>query len=621
MAAITERMALTHPQARSYHGVWAWLASVDHKKIGIMYIYAALFFMAFGGAEALLVRIQLWQPDNHFVSAETFNQLFTMHGVTMIFLVAMPILIGYINAIVPLQIGARDVAFPRMNALSLWLFVLGGLFMYTSWFMGGAPDAGWFNYVPLSGAHYSPGAGVDFYDIGLQITGIGTLMTAINFLVTILNMRAPGMRLLRMPMFTWSALITMLLILFAFPPITVNLILQMMDRLFHATFFNIPLGGNALLWQNLFWIFGHPEVYIVILPAFGIISEIIPTFSRKPLFGYESMALALSVIAFLSFMVWTHHMFADGLGPIVNSIFAITSMLIAVPTGIKIFNWLATLWGGQIRFTTANLYALAFIPLFVIGGISGVMLAMAPADLQYNDSYFVVAHFHYVLFGGTLMGALAGLYYWFPKIWGRLLDETLGRWNFWLVFIGFNVTFFPMHILGLEGMPRRISTYAPGYGWTTPNQIATVGAFILLIGMLILLYNLIRTFARRPDLVADPWDARSLEWSIPSPTPEYNFAQLPLIEHRDAFWVAKREGTGELPKAEPPGPIHMPSPSLSPFFLALTIIIAGYAALLHADWLALLAMLAVFWQIGLQLVHEDPGYHVHPEIPAGGAAE
>jgi cytochrome c oxidase subunit 1 len=621
MAAITERVAISHSQPRTYSGIWAWLASVDHKKIGIMYIYAALFFMAFGGAEALLVRIQLWQPNNNFVSAETFNQLFTMHGVTMIFLVAMPLLIGYINAIVPLQIGARDVAFPRMNALSLWLFILGGIFMYTSWFMGGAPDAGWFNYVPLSGAHYSPGAGVDFYDIGLQITGFGTLMTAINFLVTILNMRAPGMRLLRMPMFTWSALITMLLILFAFPPITVNLILQMMDRLFHATFFNVALGGNVLLWQNLFWIFGHPEVYIVILPAFGIISEIIPTFSRKPLFGYESMALALSVIAFLSFMVWTHHMFADGLGPIVNSIFAITSMLIAVPTGIKIFNWLATLWGGQIRFTTANLYALAFIPLFVIGGISGVMLAMAPADLQYNDSYFVVAHFHYVLFGGTLMGALAGLYYWFPKIWGRLLDERLGRLNFWLVFIGFNVTFFPMHILGLEGMPRRISTYAAGNGWTTPNQIATVGAFILLLGMLVLLWNLIATFRRKPDLQQDPWDGRSLEWSVLSPTPEYNFAQLPLVEHRDAFWVAKREGDGELPKAEPVGPIHMPSPTLSPFFLALTIVAAGYFALLHIDLLALLALLAAFWQIGMQLVHEDHGYHVHPDAPAGGAVK
>jgi len=619
MAAITERVALAHESAPAYHGIWAWLASVDHKKIGIMYIYAALFFMAFGGFEALAIRVQLWSPDNHVLTAQAFNEFFTMHGVTMIFLVAMPILIGYVNAIVPLQIGARDVAFPRMNALSLWLFVLGGLFLYTSFMMGGAPDAGWFNYAPLSGAAYS-GPGIDFYDIGLQITGIGTLMTAVNFLVTILNMRAPGMRLLRMPMFTWSALITMLLILFAFPPITVDLIMQMLGRLFHARFFDVALGGNVLLWQNLFWIFGHPEVYIVILPAFGIVSEVIPTFARKPLFGYESMAMALSVIAFLSFMVWTHHMFADGLGPIVNSIFAITSMLIAVPTGIKIFNWLATLWGGQIRFTTASMYALAFIPLFVIGGVSGVMLAMAPADLQLNDSYFVVAHFHYVLFGGTLMGALAGLYYWFPRIWGRILDDRLGKWNFWLVFIGFNVTFFPMHFLGLDGMPRRISTYAAGYGWTFLNQLSTIGAFILLAGMLILLWNFIITFARKPDAVADPWDGRSLEWSLPSPVPEYNFAQLPLIEDRDAFWVAKQEGR-PIQAAEPPGPIHMPSPSLSPFFIALTVVGAGYMALLHIDMGALLLMIAAFVQIALQLVHEDRGYHVHPQVPQGGAAD
>ena len=619
MAAISERLAGVHHESRTYTGIWSWLATVDHKRIGIMYILSALFFMAFGGFEALVVRVQLWQPNNHVVSAETFNQLFTMHGVTMIFLVAMPILIGFINAIVPLQIGARDVAFPRMNALSLWLFVFGGLFLYSSFFFGSMPDAGWFNYVPLSGAKFSPGVGIDFYDIGLQISGIGTLMTAINFLVTILNMRAPGMRLLRMPLFTWSAMITMLLVLFAFPPITVNLILQMFDRLFGANFFNIAGGGNALLWQNLFWIFGHPEVYIVILPAFGIISEIIPVFAKKVLFGYESMAMALSVIAFLSFMVWTHHMFADGLGPVVNSIFAITSMLIAVPTGIKIFNWLATLWGGKIHFKTAMMYALSFIPLFVIGGVSGVMLAMAPADLQYNDSYFVVAHFHYVLFGGTLMGALAGLYYWFPKIWGRQLNETLGKINFWLVFIGFNVTFFPMHIVGLEGMPRRIATYSAGYGWTIWNQISTIGAFILLVGMLFLLYNLIITFARKPDAPADPWDGRSLEWATSSPAPEYNFAQTPLVRGRDPFWLEKREGSGQMQPAEPAGPIHMPSPSLAPIGIAFTLVLAGYGAVLHSAIIGGFFLLATFWQIGRALVAEDHGFHVTPHM--GGEAQ
>ncbi len=619
MAAIPERLVAVHSESRTYTGIWSWLATVDHKRIGIMYILAGLFFMAFGGAEALIIRLQLWAPNSHVVSAETFNQLFTMHGVTMIFLVAMPILIGFINAIVPLQIGARDVAFPRMNALSLWLFVLGGLFLYSSFLFGSMPDAGWFNNAPLSELAFSKGLGVDFYDIGLQISGFGTLMTGINFLVTILNMRAPGMRLLRMPLFTWSALITMLLILFAFPPITVNLILQMFDRLFGANFFVVGNGGSALLWQNLFWIFGHPEVYIVILPAFGIISEIIPVFAKKVLFGYESMAMALSVIAFLSFMVWTHHMFADGLGPVVNSLFAITSMLIAVPTGIKIFNWLATLWGGKIHFTSAMLYALSFIPLFVIGGVSGIMLAMAPADLQYNDSYFVVAHFHYVLFGGTLMGALAALYYWFPKMWGRMLNEKLGKWNFWLVFIGFNVTFFPMHISGLLGMPRRISTYAPGNGWTIWNQISTIGAFILLAGMLILLYNLIQTFLHPADAPADPWDGRALEWSLTSPAPEYNFAQTPLVRGRDAYWLEKREGDGKLQPAEPAGPIHMPSPSLAPLGIALTIVLAGYGAVLHSTIIGGLFLLLTFVQIGRALLAEDHGFHVTPHV--GGEAQ
>lgn len=621
MAAIPERLTRPHVETHNYTGIWSWLASVDHKKIAILYVVSSFFFLGAGGIEALMIRLQLAQPNGHVVSAATFDQLFTMHGVTMIFLVAMPLLIGYINAVVPLQIGARDVAFPRLNALSLWLFIFGGLFIYSSWLFGQVPDAGWFNYVPISGAHYSPGLGVDFYDIGLQITGIGTLMTGINFLTTILNMRAPGMSLLKMPMFTWSALVTMLLVLFAFPPITVDLILQMFDRLFGANFFNVPLGGNALLWQNLFWIFGHPEVYIVILPAFGIISEVIPVFSRKPLFGYDSMVLALSVISFLAFMVWTHHMFADGLGPVVNSIFAVTSMLIAVPTGMKIFNWLATLWRGQIRFTTAMLYALSFIPVFVIGGMSGIMLAVAPADLQYNDSYFVVAHFHYVLFGGTLLGALAGLYFWFPKMWGKMLDERLGKWNFWLTFIGFNVTFFPMHFLGLLGMPRRIYTYSPGYGWTFWNLVSTIGAFIIGIGMLFLLVNLIKTWRSGKPAGNDPWDARSLEWSIPSPAPEYNFAQTPVIRTQDAFWEEKRNGDGTMPAAEPLGPIHMPSPSLVPIALAGAILIAGYGALLQNAIVAIIGGLLAFWAIARSLVDDDPGYHVHPEHSVGGVAE
>ncbi|MCL6561450.1 MAG: cytochrome c oxidase subunit I [Firmicutes bacterium] len=607
-------------------GLWSWLTTVDHKRIGQMYMGAGLFFFLLAGIEAFLMRLQLAQPDAHVVSAALFNQLFTMHGVTMVFLAGMPLLIGFINLVVPIQIGARDVAFPRLNALSLWLFIGGGLMLYTSWFFGGAPDAGWFNYVPISAGEFSPGPGVDFYDIGLQISGIGTLMTGINFLTTIINLRAPGMSWLRLPMFVWATFVTSLLIVFAFPPLTVNLFLQTFDRLFGAHFFTVSAGGSPLLWANLFWVFGHPEVYILIMPAFGIISEVVPVMSRRPLFGYTTMVLSVMAIGFLSFMVWVHHMFDLGYGPWVNSIFALSSMLIAVPTGVKIFNWLTTMWGGQVRMNTAMHWVFGFLITFVVGGMSGVMLALAPADLQFNNSYFVVAHFHYVLIGGTLFAIFAGMYYWFPKYTGRFLNERLGKWQFWLVFIGFNVTFFPMHFLGLMGMPRRIYTYAPHLGLTLWNSISTDGVYILTAGMIIGAINVLWSYGHGELAAADPWDGRTLEWAIPSPPPAYNFEYIPLVRGLDAFWVEKRYGNGRmLPAPEehhgPPGTIHMPSPTAMPLFLALSIIVAGYGLILHSLVLDIIGFGFVAVGIYRSMFTVDHGYFVRPHHIEGVRAD
>jgi len=615
MAAVAQ--PLGHVQERTYptRGLISYLTSVDHKKIAVVYLVVAAFFFTMGGAEAFLMRLQLIKPDNTLVSSAFYNQLFTMHGTTMIFLAVMPLLIGFINAIVPLQIGARDVAFPKMNALSLWLFFFGGLFLNTSWFLGGAPNAGWFNYAPISINQYNPGPGIDFYDLGLQLAGIGTLMTGINFLTTIVNMRAPGMSWMRLPLFTWATFITSVLIVFAFPPLTVNLFLLMFDRLAGATFFTVPSGGNVLLWQNLFWIFGHPEVYILVLPAFGMISEVVATFSRKGIFGYDTMVMSFIVIGFLSFMVWTHHMFTVGMGPWVNSIFAITSMAIAVPTGVKIFNWIFTMWGGKIRFTTAMLFAVGFIPIFVIGGITGVMLAAAPADFQFNDSYFVVAHIHYVLIGGTLFGLLAGLFYWFPKITGKLLDERLGKWSFWIIVIGFNVTFFPQHFLGLWGMPRRVFTYSTSLGPAVAfwNAVSTYGVFILATGFLVLLANLIKTLRSGEAAGPDPWDARTLEWSLSSPAPEYNFASVPLIRGRDAWWVEKRQGEGRMVPARPDDgarAVHMPSPSWLPITFSFCLFVAAYGALYTNMIVIVLGLLAAVVVLYRMIAGEDKGMMV-----------
>jgi cytochrome c oxidase subunit I len=597
--------------------IWDYLTTVDHKKIAILYLIAGGFFFLLGGVEALFIRIQLAVPDNDFVSGGLYNEILTMHGTTMIFLAAMPLLFALMNAVMPLQIGARDVAFPFLNSLGFWLFFAGGIFLNLSWFLGGAPDAGWTSYASLSLA--SPGHGVDFYALGLQISGAGTLIGGINFLVTIINMRAPGMTYMRMPLFTWSTFVASALILFAFPPLTVGLFLMIFDRLFGSNFFDPTLGGNTVIWEHLFWIFGHPEVYILILPAFGVFSEIISTFSRKRLFGYSSMVFAMVLIGFLGFMVWVHHMFTTGLGPIANAIFAVATMAIAVPTGIKIFNWLFTLWGGSVKFTSPMLYAVAFIPSFVMGGVTGVMNAAAPADYQFHDSYFVVAHFHYVIVGGVVLGILAGVTYWWPKMFGRILNETLSKMTFWLFLIGFHLTFFIQHFLGLMGMPRRIWKFLPGQGLETGNLISSVGAFFMAAGTIILLINIIKTSINGPKAEADAWgDGRTLEWAVSSPAPEYNFKQTPLVRGLDALWVEKMEGKKGMTPAEPLGDIHMPNSSIIPLFISAGLFVAAFGFMYRNDaaWgdvVGAIGLLITLLSMFLRSWIDDLGYHIHKE--------
>jgi cytochrome c oxidase subunit I len=603
--------------ARKKSIIWDYLTTVDHKKIAILYLIAGGLFFIMGGIEALIIRIQLAVPNNDFISAGLYNEMITMHGTTMIFLAATPLLFALMNAVVPIQIGARDVAFPFLNALGFWLFFFGGLFLNCSWFLGGAPDAGWTSYASLS--LESPGHGIDFFLLGLQVSGFGTLISGINFLVTIVNMRAPGMTFMRMPMFTWTTFVASALILFAFPPLTIGLLLLMLDRLFGSNFFNAALGGNTIIYEHLFWIFGHPEVYILVLPAFGIFSEIFATFSKKRLFGYSSMVFATVLIGFLGFMVWAHHMFTVGMGPVANAIFAVATMAIAVPTGIKIFNWLFTMWGGNIRFTTPMLYAVGFIPSFVMGGVTGVMNATAPADYQYHDSYFVVAHFHYVIVGGVVLALLGGTHYWWPKMFGRMLNETLGKITFWLFFTGFHLTFFIQHFLGLTGMPRRVFTYLPNQGWETGNFISTIGAFLMAAGTIVLVINIIITTVKGKKAEADAWGiGRTLEWAVSSPAPEYNFAQTPLVRGLDAFWLEKMEGKKGLTPAEPLGDIHMPNPSFLPFVISLGLFIASFGILYHNDYswglpVAILGLVITFGSMFLRSIIDDHGYHIHKD--------
>ncbi|HEX9726874.1 MAG TPA: cytochrome c oxidase subunit I [Gemmatimonadales bacterium] len=587
------------PDVAAPTGFWSWITTTDHKRIGILYGATALVFFIVGGFEALLIRLQLGSAENTLIGAEAFNQLFTMHGTTMVFLAIMPLSAAFFNYIIPLQIGARDVAFPRLNAFSYWLFVLGGLFMNVSFVAGPlfgahaisvAPDGGWFGYANLTSTQYSPGPNIDFWVLGLQILGIASLAAGFNFITTIINMRAPGMKLMRMPAFTWMAFVTQFIIVTAFPVITVALVFLTFDRTFGTTFYSVAAGGDVLLWQHLFWLFGHPEVYILILPAMGIVSDVLPVFSRKPLFGYAVVVYSGLLIGVMGWGVWAHHMFQVGLGPIADSVFSATTMLIAVPTGVKIFNWIATMWGGQLRFTSAMLFAIGFIGMFIIGGLSGVMHASPPADLQQTDTYFVVAHFHYVLVGGGIMGLFAGIYYWFPKMFGRLLSEPLGKLHFVLMFIGVNLAHFPMHFSGLLGMPRRVYTYSADLGVTGFNRVSTIGTMIIALAVAVFVINVLRSLRRGEIASKNPWGSPKLEWAISSPPPVYNFSVIPTVRSRLPLWVT--DGVSEIPDV-PPVPVHVPGGSMWPILTASGVIVIAVAALAKSPLIAIGGALAV----------------------------
>ncbi len=617
-------------------GWLSWLTTVDHKRLGLLYIFTSFLFMGAASIEAFLIRLQLAVPGNTLLSPDVYNQMFTMHGVTMVFLAIMPLGIGFANYFVPLQIGARDLAFPRLNAFGYWVYAVGGLFLYTSFLLGGAPDAGWFAYSPLTSLSNNPGNGTDFYMIGLFVGGIGTLVTAMNLIVTIINMRAPGMTMMRVPLFTWMMLVTSFLIIFAFPPLTIALFQVIMDRTFGTLFYVPAAGGMPILWQHLFWIFGHPEVYIIALPAFGVISEVIPAFSRKPLFGYPVVILSGIFIGFMGFAVWSHHMFTTGLGPVVNTAFALTSFVIGVPTGIKIFNWLGTMWGGRIRFTTSMLYATAFLITFTLGGITGIMLAVPPFDAQAQDSYFVVAHFHYVMGGGALLAFFAGLYYWFPKMSGKMMDERLGKIAFWFLVPGFHLIFFPQHIAGLMGMPRRIQTYVADIGLELPNLLSTSGTFVMGIGLILLFINIFHGLARGKPAGNDPWDARTLEWSTSSPPPHHDFDRQPVVNDRDAWWVQKYPESvhGERVPESASEPydvngIHLPGQSWYPFIMGMAILVMSYGLLYHNFWVVGLAVAILFvgtfaWAfegVGGHHVPAGGGHHGHGAAPSGARHE
>ncbi|MDN4071476.1 cytochrome aa3 quinol oxidase subunit I [Fictibacillus terranigra] len=599
---------------KKWQWLWKeWLTTVDHKKLGIMYIASAVLMLFRGGVDALLMRAQLAVPDAKFLDAQHYNEIFTTHGTIMIIFMAMPFLIGLINVVIPLQIGARDVAFPYLNAVSFWTFFIGAMLFNISFVIGGSPSAGWTAYMPLAGNELSPGPGQNYYLLGLQISGIGTLLTGINFLVTILKMRAPGMTLFRMPMFTWSALITMVIIVFAFPILTVALALMTFDRLFGAHFFTLQGAGMDMLWANLFWLWGHPEVYIVILPAFGMFSEIISTFARKVLFGYKAMVWAMVLIAAYSFLVWVHHFFTMGTGAAVNTAFSISTMLIGIPTGIKIFNWLFTMYKGKISFTTPMLWALGFIVNFVVGGVTGVMLAMAAADYQYHNTYFLVSHFHYVLIAGTVFGCFAGLVFWYPKMFGYKLNERIGKWVFWLFMIGFNVCFFPQYFLGLDGMPRRVYTYSAASGWGDLNMVSTVGAFVMGIGFLALVYNIYYSFRySERENTGDSWGlGRTLEWATTSAVPpHYNFAVTPTVEGLDPVVAIRNDKKDVTPKLADIKPIHMPDNSGVPFVMASFFFVAGFGLVFEWYWMGIVGLIGVFITLIIRSFDKNEGYYV-----------
>jgi cytochrome c oxidase subunit 1 len=603
---VTESWTTTvHHRKRSF--LWDLVTTVDHKKIGIMYGVTALFFLLVGGLEASLIRIQLSRPENTFLSAQTYNSIFTMHGTTMVFMVSMPLAVAFFNYLVPLQIGARDVAFPRLNALSYWVFLFGALFINSSWFFGHAPNAGWFGYANLTERQYSPGLNTDFWSLGLQTLGAASIMGAINFITTIINLRCPGMKLMRMPLFTWMALITSFLIATALPVFAIALFMITFDRWWGTTFFQTMAGGDPIVWQHIFWMFGHPEVYILILPAFGIISEVIPTFSRKPIFGYAVMVYSAALNALIGWGVWAHHMFAAGMGPIADSFFTVSSLIIAIPTGIKIFNWMATMFGGSIRFTTAMLFATGMLIEFTIGGVSGVMHGTSPHDLQQTDTYFVVAHFHYVLVGGLIFSIFAAVYFWFPKITGRLMHEGIGKAQFWLFVIGFNMTFMPQHWIGLLGMPRRTFTYPAELHLGGLNMLSTAGVAFQVASVVLFVGNLVHSARRGKPAGSNPWGASSLEWATTSPPPEHNFNQLPVVSTREPLWL-EREAIEDRARGEREPHIHMPPPSYWPLITAFGAVLTMALFMTGRWWAPLFGLAWTFLGVINWAFEEDPSH-------------
>jgi cytochrome c oxidase subunit I len=547
MSSETIALSTVGPDARPIgERLHDWVVTVDHKKLGILYIVYALVFLIIGGIEAIIMRIQLIVPHNNFVSPEVFNRMMTMHGTTIIFFMVMPVLFGFGTYLIPLMIGARDMAFPRLNAFSFWMTAFGGLLLYFS-FVGGnglygagtAPDVGWWAYAPLTARAFSPGHSTDFWTLALLASGVGSIGTGVNFIATILCMRCPGMTLGKMPLLAWLNLVVGGMVIFCISPLTAAQIMLLIDRYLGGHFFDTQAGGSAVLWMHFFWIFGHPEVYILVVPAFAFVSEIVPVFSRKPIFGYPIMVAATIAIGFISFSVWAHHMFTVGMSSYGNSLFVFTTVAIAVPTGIKIFNWLGTMWGGKILLRVPMLFCIGFLFQFLIAGLTGIMLGTAPFNWQLSGSYFVVAHFHYVIVGGIVFALFGAFYYWYPKMTGRMYNETLGKWHFWLFIIGFHLTFDFMHIPGILGMPRRIYTYEPGRGWETWNLIVTIGAFFQAAGILVLVFNLLWSLRKGEPAGNDPWDAWTLEWSTSSPPPDYDFATTPVVRSRRPLWDLK----------------------------------------------------------------------------------
>jgi len=594
------------------HGLGPWISSVDHKRIGMRYFYLGMVFFVLGGIQSMLIRAQLAGPDLELLSPEAFNQLFTMHGITMMFLFAMPVLSGFGNYFVPLMVGARDMAFPRLNAFGFWVLLGAGIFMYSSFVVGQAPNTGWFNYVPLAGAEYTPGINVDFYTLGLILLGISSTGGAINFMVTILKCRAPGMTLNRIPIFVWGELAMALQIIFALPALTLACTMLTLERKFGFHFFAEAGGGDPVLWQHLFWIFGHPEVYIVALPGFGIASAVIPTWCRRPMVGYTYIVIGELAVALVGFGVWVHHMFAVGLPNVTLSFISLASFMVAIPSGIQVFAWLATLVSGRPRLGTPMLFVLGFILIFVVGGVTGVMFAAVPLDQALHDSYFVVAHLHYVLVGSAVFPIFAGIYHWGPKMMGRLLNERLGKISFWLMFVGFNLAFFPHHLLGLLGMPRRVYTYQEGLGWDGWNLASTVGAFVLSLGILVTIVNWYWSRAKGPVAGNNPWNGETLEWYTTSPPPHYNFTTVPAVRAREPMWDQPELAGGAQPPTEggrsltgghvtlstsmldarPQSIVHMPHASAWPFWFAVALTVLFFVLLLELWSLAILAAVA-----------------------------